>query len=419
MRIIGIDATNVGRLKTVNVRFGDNKIFKVGGRNAQGKTTLTNLLAMALSGKKAWPSVPVRKGEKSAELVLHTESLVIKQNVSAKTGRLTMTVTDTEGRKQPDQAALLKTLFSERLTDLSKLLQMKEKDLGILIEKIAGLDLGKLREHESAAFDDRKNRSAQKKQAEAALNGMPDLTVSASEVPEKALDSRELANELVRMGGEIRDQNAKEEALAILRKAVVAKKESIKKLQEELIRDVDDGKKLAAEVAGFAKPDLSVVESQLEKVNEINKDVALRDRHNEAADTVAAMTARLDESNANLAGVRKQITDAIGAANYPVQGLDVREGVPFYNDLPLSDASDSQKMLVCAEIGLAENPEVKALLVTKGSLLDDDALMALEMALEKHEDAFAIVEVVAKPGSEVANGCQIVIEDGEVIGGES
>lgn len=416
MRIIGIDATNVGILKAVNVRFGEGKIFRVAGRNSQGKSTFTNLLAMALSGKKAWPSVPVRKGEKSAELVLHTESLVIKQNVSAKTGRLTMTVTDTEGRKQPDQAALLKTLFSERLTDLSNLLQMKEKDLGILIEKIAGLDLGKLREQESAAFDDRKHRSAQKKQAQAALDGMPEVT---EDLPDSPLDSRTLANELVSMGREVNRQKTARAALDSLRQSVVEKKDKIKKLQATLMQEVENGKKLAEEVALFEDPDIAAVESQLERINETNKSVAIRDRRVEAAETVAAAAAKLDESNGNLSSVRKQIETAIEAAEYPVQGLEVKEGVPWYNGLPLGDASDSQKMRVCAEIGLAENPEVKALLVTKGSLLDEDALMALEMALEKHEDAFAIVEVVAKPGSEVANGCQIVIEDGEVVGGGS
>ena len=100
---------------------------------------------------------------------------------------------------------------------------------------------------------------------------------------------------------------------------------------------------------------------------------------------------------------------AIAAATFPVPGLGFdAQGTVTFNGLPLSQASQAERIRVSVGVGLASHPDLRVLLVREGSLLDDGAMKQLA-ALAKEHDTQLWIERVGD-----GDAGAVVIEDGAV-----
>lgn len=61
MKIIELRAENFKRLSAVRIR-PDGSLFQIGGRNAQGKSSVLDAVQAALGGLEAVPDRPIRNG---------------------------------------------------------------------------------------------------------------------------------------------------------------------------------------------------------------------------------------------------------------------------------------------------------------------------------------------------------------------
>ena len=78
MKIIELRAENVKRLKAVGIH-PDGTLQVIGGRNAQGKSSVLDAIWLALGGGKAGKStsVPIRDGEDKASVTLDLGDLIV------------------------------------------------------------------------------------------------------------------------------------------------------------------------------------------------------------------------------------------------------------------------------------------------------------------------------------------------------
>ena len=91
MRIHQIEVSNVLKIKDVTAKF-DPHFQVVGGRNAQGKSSLIQAIWLALGGGNASKEtvLPIRHGETKASVVLDLGDLIVTRSWTAKGTRLTV-----------------------------------------------------------------------------------------------------------------------------------------------------------------------------------------------------------------------------------------------------------------------------------------------------------------------------------------
>jgi hypothetical protein len=93
----------------------------------------------------------------------------------------------------------------------------------------------------------------------------------------------------------------------------------------------------------------------------------------------------------------------------PVPGLSFNESELLYNDIPLSQASDGEKLMIGLGISMALNPKLRVLRIKDGSLLDESNRQIIREQL-KDKDYQLWFESVSSDKS-----VGIFIEDGGVV----
>ena len=69
MKIVELKSENFKRLQAVHIE-PDGNVVQITGRNAQGKSSVLDVIHSTLGGKDCCPSKPIRKGQKSAKNTL-------------------------------------------------------------------------------------------------------------------------------------------------------------------------------------------------------------------------------------------------------------------------------------------------------------------------------------------------------------
>ena len=105
MRIIELRAENIKRIKAVDIRPGKGAVVTVGGRNAQGKTSVLDAIAMAIGGEKLVPDKPVRSGAQKAFAEVDLGDYKVRRSFTA-AGGTTLTVTAADGSDPASSAGI-------------------------------------------------------------------------------------------------------------------------------------------------------------------------------------------------------------------------------------------------------------------------------------------------------------------------
>ena len=99
---------------------------------------------------------------------------------------------------------------------------------------------------------------------------------------------------------------------------------------------------------------------------------------------------------------------ALRLAKMPIEGLSVNDTGVIYNDIPFSQLSSSEQLIVSLCIAMALNPKLRVIRITDGSLLDE-ASMSIIKKYAKAEKYQIWVEKVDGSGT-----VGFYIEEGEV-----
>lgn len=426
MRIIKLEAENIKRLKAITIR-PTGAATLIGGRNAQGKSSTLDCIAMALSGK-AIPEQPIRVGSKKGHIVLETDELLIERTFSAKGSKLV--VRNKAGIEQRSPQSLLDSLFGSLAFDPFKFSQDKPKQQAETIRKLAGLDFSALDEERQAAFDQRTEANRETKRLAAVLESLPadvdgvpatevsveELKVELSERNAQATKKAKLSAAVVEASKEAtrakeRHEGA-EDRLALMEKEVQTQKELIASLRAKLLFQEEAEAKATQEADAFT-PDpveetlekLSALEETNRKVRANTERVSVRRKLSDSEDLAEELTEQIEEVDARKAAL-------IESAKLPVPGLAFDEDGPTLNGIALSQCSQAERLRVSVAVGLAFNPKLRVMLIREGAFLDEDAL-ALLAELAEQADAQVFIERVG-----TADEAAIIIEDGMVAESE-
>lgn len=414
MKINKLEIENVKRVKAVRMKPAENGLTVIGGKNAQGKTSVLDAIAWALGGNKYRPSAAV-----NSDSVIPPYLKVIMDNglvVERKGKNSELKVTDPSGKKGGQQ--LLDEFVEELAINLPKFMEASGKEKANTLLQIIGVgpQLAELEQREKELYQERLyvGRTADQKEKFAAEQPYyPD----APEEPVSAAD-------LIRMQQEILARNGENQR----------KRDRLKEITFEKHRVYDEIQRLEQQIADL-KERMTERKAAYEKVSE-DESIAMRD----AADLKDESTAELEDSinhidainrkvranldkakaeddakvyrdqytqlSQDLEQVRSDKRALLDGADLPLPDLAVQDGELVYHGQKWDNMSGAEQMIVSTSIVRKLNPKCGFVLLDKLEAMDLDTLRAFGEWLE--QEGLQAIATRVSTGEE----CSIIIEDG-------
>lgn len=409
MRITALHVSNFKRLHDVEIRpDADRTLVLIGGRNANGKSSLLDALTTAFGGKKQQPTDPVRHGADEATIRVELDGgeLEVRRAIRPD-GDSVLEVRDRLGAVKAPQA-MLDRLIGVRFLDPLAFLSLKAAEQAVALmrvipgaERIAGLN-----EKHERAFKRRTEVGRDLKKAEAQLSGLPEVTVGTpidtaalaaeraafaeqQHAGAKAAAQRDAVIQRCLLAKNAIDANGMaikriEDEIARLQSELAERRRESTTLADELMRCDDAARAAAAEVDRLAV----AWKASLARRDEVDRDLARADVHNRvvfAAESqqqrradVAAEVKRYDKEHADLTKLLDTIdtrkAEILAAAALPVEGLAIAEQGITLGGVPFDQASDAERWRVALAIAVAASPGLSDVWIRDGALLDDESL---------------------------------------------
>jgi chromosome segregation ATPase len=428
--IITLIARNVKRLKAVRITPDGKPLTVIGGRNAQGKSSVLDAIVYTLAGKRSEPKNVIRNGESGASVVIDTEDFTISKRWTALGGAVTITTRDGGKVSKPQDA--LDALIGRVCLDPLEFARMKPAEQSETLRKLTGLDTSAIEAERKRLYEERTiaNREADRlrisaDQAQLTRQIAPKEPIDVQPIMERLQGVNKHNDEvmaardaLARHGNlvdadEMKIQSAKREVSRLETDLARAKK-NVEMLEDTL--DISAKKEALAleqtQVDAMKPASSEEIMRELTSAHETNKKVEANKQALKLIAEASKAREKADMLTEKIGECDKHKADMIAAAKMPVPGLAIEEGAVTFNGISLDCASTAEQIRISCAIGLALNPTLRTLIVREGSLLDNDALKMLsEIATEN--DAQIIMERVG-----VDAHTSVIIEDGEVEGGD-
>lgn len=416
LTITELRVENVKRLKSVRVR-PDGAVVVVGGRNAQGKSSLLDAIEMAIGGGRSLPAEPIRRGASRARIVADLGDLVIERTFTSKGSELVVKNADGVPQRSPQE--LLNELCARITFDPVEFERMDKKAQAKILRELDAPTTAAIEKVEARrveAFEERTEASRAVKSIKARL----DPLVHHTGVPAQPISITDLAERLERAHEHNRDRAQRAGRVENAERAIAARDAEIARLHEALEAankargEAVDELAVATENLEATAPEIDTapIQHQLRGAEATNRKVRENQERALVEEELRTAEAKASELTTEIEALEARKVELLAAAKLPVPGLGFDDEGPLFRGLPLAQASQAERLRVSVAIGLAVNPRVKVLLVRDGSRLDEESLALLtEMA------AAAEAQVWLERVSEDGAGCSVVIEDGEVVAG--
>jgi len=431
VNVIELRISNIGGVEAFELR-PDGSHVVIGGKNGAGKSTVLRAIAGALGGARERGAMPLREGATDGEVVLDLGDLVVRWRTNDR-GNDSLVVENHEGARYKSPQAMLSRLFGARTFDPLAFVSMSPKAQASTLADLVGVDLEHLDAERGAAFAQRRDakRDAKELEAQAAgfdvPDGTPDEPINIADLVARLQDAERRNTDLERGRRDLelasveferfvaardnierswssRCEDARDEDRADERRILA----QIEELQERLTlartlpryrraeqardRDLDaadartnaalaERERLAEALEGRREIDLAPFEQTLAEAEDTNRAVEARRARERVEARAAEKRAKTDALSARIAEIDEQTRAAIAAADLPVEGLSLEDGVVTWQGRPLSVLSSSEQLRVSVALGIAAHPEIAVMLIDRWGDLDDDRrAMVREMA---------------------------------------
>lgn len=445
LKIVEMRTENIMRVKAVHLQLDEEAgLVVIGGDNDQGKTTVLNSFVFALGGARTIPDEPLRRGADKGEIEVklvgdsgaeYNVTRTFTENDSY------LTVEDANGRAYRSPQNLLDAFIGELSFDPLSFKNESASDQREMLLDAVGLseEMQENQDKIDEVFSKRRDARKRVKRLEAKLEGK-----EKPDGPDELIDQGEILNEL-------REARAKHKEAEELRReynraddAVEDEVEEFQDIQSEIETAADEIEELKARIKEYEEkkkelqkdareqeetisaaeeraeeaaksipndsdlPDIEAIEDKLESVEETNEKVRERRRIESLEGDLAEAKEAFDEKEKRLEALRQQRQEAVEASDMPLDGLSVTGDTVQYEGFPFDQLSSSKQLKVSLAVAAALNPELRALRVEDGSLLDRKSMEQVKEFAEKN-DFHVWIERVGEDDT-----VSIVIEDGEV-----
>ena len=416
VKITSFEAENVKRIKAVQLTPSESGLTIIGGKNANGKTSVLDGIVYALGGEKYRPKNFNREGSAVPGKIRMELSNGIIVERSGKNASLK--VTDPSGQKAGQK--LLNEIIEPLALNLPKFLNASDKEKGETLLQIIGVgeELAKLDKDEQMLYSERTliGRDADKKEKLAeALEYYPDAPeelVSASDLIKQQQDilakngenqrKRDRVKEITFEKHRIYDEAQRlEQQIADLQERLEERKKAYEKVAE-------DEEIAMKDVSQLEDENTTEIEESIANIEEINRRVRANLTKANAVDEAEQLRNEYDKMTGKIEAIRDARKSLLDKADLPLEGLSVSEGALIYKGQQWSDMSGSEQLIVATAIVRKLNPECGFVLMDKLEQMDLDTLREFGTWLEA--EGLQVIATRVSTGEE----CSIIIEDGTV-----
>lgn len=424
--IIALKVSNYKRIKAVSLKLdAKGNTIVISGRNAQGKSSLIDSICSAFAGKKWDDAKPIRMGENRASIEVRLDDgTTIKKTITEKTTQLT--ITSKAGITYPTPQALLDGLVGKISFDPLAYSRLKEKEQVEELLRVIDIDidLDEMDATKREIYSKRHGVNQEVKRLEVKISEFSDF---APDLPDKEVSVLELTDELEQANKAFHNLDMTKKKIerleidiAICRKEQQDAEEEIRKWQEILEFKKDTDKKLIAEFHEAKKCLSPLVESAVDDIKEkisaaeeTNRMIRRKNEFGKIQEELALREAESEAFTQEMNDLDNQKAKSLKNTKFPIKGLGFDEDGVSFNSIPLKQASSSEQTRVSTGIAIALNPNLKAVFIKDGSLLDNESMKVIyDMAVQHNFQIF--IERVDASGD-----VGIVIEDGSVVPSES
>ena len=416
-RLVHLEVSNCKRISFAEVDLAGN-LIKIGGMNEQGKSSLMDSIRYLYGGKSTMPPVTLRKGTEQGYIKGIEDNGWVTIRKFGKTD--SFTVKDDKGRPQKKAQAICDEKCGAISFDPLEIARLGDspdgrRRQGNILMKLKGLDFSELEARKVEVKEERTVVGREVKQLEGEFEG---ITVPKTDAKEE-VSAAGLSAELTRRQEVNRDNVEKREELACIGDDWRTQKQAVKELEEQLAAAQEKlaefeqrGKRLKVVVAELKDEDVSEIQEQLSKIDEVNAAVRERNRYADVKAKLKAKKEAYEKHTQEIEKIEAERLEQLNATPWPIDGLGIDdEGFVTYQGLPFTEEQLSSKQVAraSAAIGFALAPEpenLQCMLIKNGSLFDANALA--ELAAEAERVGWTVlVEIVGEDGD-------IVIEDGAI-----
>lgn len=426
VKIASLELENVKRIHAVELEPAQDGLTVIGGKNAQGKTSVLDAIAWALGGDKMKPADPNRKGGATpARLRVELSNGIVVER-KGKNGSLH--VTDTTGKKAGQQ--LLNDFISQLALNIPRFMNGSDADKATALLQTLGIDaeLAKIDGSIRATFQDRQlvGRDAKAKRAHAEKlphhEDAPATPVSAAELIQEQQAILARNGEKLKAKQDAEDTAKKAEfarttvsatnmRVADLEQQLAEARADLARRTKEAEEAEEKAKVLAQSTAELVLESTEEIEASIANIETINNKVRDNQAKAEADAEALRVEQEYDGLTQKLEDLRAKRRGLLDGAPLPLPELSIDdEGALTYKDHTWGDMSGAEQLVVATAIVRATKPECGFVLVDKLEQFDTDELAKF--------GEWAKGEGLQIIGTRVAtdDSCTVVIVDGRIEG---
>jgi DNA repair exonuclease SbcCD ATPase subunit len=195
VKITTLQSENFKRLKAVRIETGDANTVVIGGRNAQGKSSVLDSIMAALAGKRGTKEItrPIRDGESKATVVLELGDLRVERKWTKSGSTVTVGPKDGAAKFNSPQAVLDKLIGALAFDPLEFAEAEPRKQVETLIDIVGREAFDAIAAERKSMYDNRTDMNREAKSLKAQVDGLGDDIPRVGEPP--AVDVQALSEE--------------------------------------------------------------------------------------------------------------------------------------------------------------------------------------------------------------------------------
>ena len=407
MKILSLEATNYKALKAFHLIL-DGRNLKVAGTTGQGKTTGISLLweIMETVGDPIH-AAGKEPGAKAMLRVVFGESgrrYIAERKYTA--GGTEIKIRSEDG-KSTVSAKEFRSWVSSLAVNPHRIMDQGPQERTATLLRAAkvpdGVDLDAIDTARAAAHERREDARKDKARLSASVGIRPrevqrvDVRASQERLLELRTDKAQgeaslqaAERELTTLDRDLVEARARVEALEARRVEAVARRdETTEWLRENILPD-----------------ELARLEDEVQRAEEINREADAWTEWQRKDQELQAAESRFTTAEQEVRACEAQKREALEAIVWPLPGLEVRDGEIFYKGVPLVQAGESEKLLVCGSLAAHEIAQAPLRVVRLDGIesMSSADFAQLEALFEEHD-----IQVLA---SRVTRGD---LEEGELL----
>lgn len=403
MRIHAMRIENVKRIQLVDVDL-DGGVVQFTGRNGSGKSSVLDAIWMALGGKNAQPTKPIRTGAKKASVKLDLGEMVVERRFR-EGGAQTLTVTAADGSQIRSPQTVLDNLVSRLAFDPLEFAGAKPTVQVTMLKDALGIDDSLVVAEINGRTIERRDVGRDRDRVDGWIAQQPKPDTKAKRVDVAGLMQQIREGQAANADREgLRDTLDRDKIQAADIDEQIAEFEAAKKVVWERITA-----RTSELEAMPAAVDVEPLQQRVSEASETNKRADEAKRYKEQKAHYNNLSGQYDRLTDEIEKLREQREAMIAGADMPVEGLSFDESGISVGGIPFDQVSTREQIVLSTGIGIAMNPRLRIMFIRDGALLDSSGLA--EIGQMAADGDFQILVERVTDGEPIG----IVLADGQVV----